>query len=72
MVTLFKNQKGAEFAPETFVVVHLAGNKTTRLPNTDIDDAFYQYPDALKIELFKNGTENLSAELLETYYPNSK
>lgn len=63
MQRTFKMDNGKEIAPEFFAVYHRKDGSTFLKVQDEISEYdFDKYDNVKRIELFKNGTENLSPE----------
>lgn len=62
----FKTDSGKEIAPEFFAVYHRTDGSTFLKVQDEISEYnFDEYDNVKKIELFKNGTENLAPEQVD-------
>lgn len=69
MQTLFTKKHGKkQFAPHYFIVVYQKGQEPKKYPHGEgsIDEGiFYDYQNAHKVELYKNGTHNLAPTMTD-------
>ena len=67
MQIVFKNKKGETYAPPYFSILFFRGNETKKIPLRAESDIFYDYPSALRVEVYENGTESLSANQITVF-----
>lgn len=68
MKTKFKNKDGKPFAPDLFAVYTRKNGSTFKKVQDDISEYDLQINNAVKVDLYENGTENLSPQLIDTLY----